>query len=162
MIVLQALVSSISMLTTDRDTPLGLCWLSRRERQLWSLVLLVTGWSPVLLRCHVLFFFSFFFLFFYFYFFSWVLEQLMIIDSTITLSFSFLILQGLAHGVYRSSATVFSVKLQQGYPMVSHQTPPQSQLSELQPWATALTGRNVGVVGWLGMFCVGAERFMVM
>lgn len=66
MIVLQALVSSISMLTTDRDTPLGLCWLSRRERQLWSLLLLVTGWSPVLLRCHVLFFFLFLFSFFLF------------------------------------------------------------------------------------------------
>lgn len=97
MTVLQALVSSISILTTDSNTPLGLCWLNRRERRLWSLLLLITGWSSVLLCCHVLsFFFFFLFLLFlrvsYFLtsgFFSWVLEQLMIIDSTVTLFFFF-------------------------------------------------------------------------
>lgn len=73
----------------------------------------------------------------------------MIIDSTVTLFFLFSYLARLSSWYLSQLSNSFLSKATARLPngVALNRTPPQPQLSELQPWATSLAGRNVGMVG---------------
>lgn len=120
---------------------LSLCWLSSHQSGGVALAS-VASWNSLIHDLAELPFSAFFFslgvlYFFTSVFFVWVLELLTIIISTVTLWFVFLFVlscRALAYGLCHSSATIFSVKLHQGHPVVPHQ---------FSPWA-----RDSRVLGW--------------
>lgn len=112
-----------------------------QEGQHWPLLPLGTAWSTILLSCPLLLFCFFFslrlYIFFMSVFFFWVLELLTITISTITLQSVFLFFlscRALAHWLSHSSATVFSIKLSQGHPVVPHQFSPWPTDSWMLGW----------------------------